>query len=282
MSGLAAGLHARGYDMLVIQIDVARYGLDLPLPRLRPRRRFRADGSQCTAKHLEALEARGAPFVVWGLDSTSHAYSTVSGDSYAGGRIATSTCSNGGGGGSPSSAGPIRSRSRMDRYRGYATALRAAHIGVDESLVTFGWYSSESATVRMRDLLARRPGHRRGLRLQRRHGHRRNRGDACRTVCVAARRCCRWLRRHRACRAHEPAADDRSPGRPTGGPPARRQPDSATEHGCRWTRLDPRRAGCSAVQLTVVEPTLFLRCFATGFINICPDLSFSSRAGSSS
>ncbi len=156
MSGLASGLHARGYDMLVIQIDerdtgwISRY-LDSG----------RVDGfvlmaASCTIKHLEALEARGAPFVVWGLDSTSHAYSTVSGDSYAGGRMATSHLLERGRRRIAFIGGPDTEQESMDRYRGYATALRAGHIGVDESLVTYGWYSSESATARMRELLASR------------------------------------------------------------------------------------------------------------------------------
>ena len=154
MSGLTAGLHARDYDLLVIQIAtgdtswIARY-LDSG----------RVDGfvlmaASCNAKHLAALEARGAPFVVWGLDSTSHAYSTVSGDSYAGGRIATQHLLETGRRRIALIGGPDSEQESQDRYRGYATALRAAHVGVDESLVTFGWYSSESATVRMRDLLA--------------------------------------------------------------------------------------------------------------------------------
>ncbi len=156
MSGLVAGLHAREYDLLVIQIQsndtswISRY-LDAG----------RVDGfvlmaASCTAKHLEALEARGAPFVVWGLDSTSHAYSTVSGDSYAGGRIATQHLIETGRRCIAFIGGPEMEQESQDRYRGYATALRAANIGVDQSLVTHGWFSSESATVRMRDLLARR------------------------------------------------------------------------------------------------------------------------------
>ena len=156
MSGLAAGLHARDYDMLVIQIQsndtswISRY-LDAG----------RVDGfvlmaASCTAKHLEALEARGAPFVVWGLDSTSHAYSTVSGDSYAGGRIATRHLVESGRRRIAFIGGPEMEQEAQDRYRGYAAALRAANIGVDESLVTFGWFSSESAAVRMRELLERR------------------------------------------------------------------------------------------------------------------------------
>lgn len=155
MSGLAAGLHAHGYDLLVIQIDsrdtgwISRY-LDSG----------RVDGfvlmsANCTAKHLEALEARAAPFVVWGLDSTSHAYSTVSGDSYAGGRIATTHLLDSGRRRIAFLGGPDMEQEAQDRYRGYATALRAAHVGVDESLVTYGWYSTESAGLRMRELLER-------------------------------------------------------------------------------------------------------------------------------
>ncbi len=155
MSGLAAGLHARGYDMLVIQIEsrdtgwISRY-LDSG----------RVDGfvlmaASCTKKHLEALELRGAPFVVWGLDSTSHAYSTVSGDSYAGGRMATRHLLESGRRRIAFVGGPDTEQESQDRYRGYVTALRGADIEADASLVTYGWYSSESAATRMRDLLER-------------------------------------------------------------------------------------------------------------------------------
>ena len=155
MSGLVTGLHAHGYDMLIVQISdddtgwISRY-LDAG----------RVDGfvlmsAECNTKHLEALENRGAPFVVWGLDSTSHAFSTVSGDSFAGGRIATQHLLDGGRKRIAFLGGPDMEQESMDRYRGYAAALRGAYVPVDESLVTYGWYSSESATVRMRDLLAR-------------------------------------------------------------------------------------------------------------------------------
>jgi DNA-binding LacI/PurR family transcriptional regulator len=155
MSGLFAGLHSHGYDLLVIQIDardtgwISRY-LDSG----------RVDGfvlmsANCTIKHLEALETRGAPFVVWGLDSTSHHYSTVSGDSYAGGRIATKHLLDSGRRRIAFIGGPDMEQEAQDRYRGYATALQTANVGVDDSLVTYGWYSTESAMLRMRDLIAR-------------------------------------------------------------------------------------------------------------------------------
>lgn len=155
MSGLAAALHASGYDLLVAQIEsrdtgwIARY-LDSG----------RVDGfvlmaASCTLKHLDALETRGAPFVVWGLESTSHAYSTVSGDSYAGGRIATKHLLDKGRRRVAFIGGPDTEQESQDRYRGYATALRAANVEVDDALVTHGWYSSESAATRMRELLER-------------------------------------------------------------------------------------------------------------------------------
>jgi DNA-binding LacI/PurR family transcriptional regulator len=91
MSGLGAGLHAGGYDLLMIQIAVgdtswiARY-LDSG----------RVDGfvllsSSCTDEHLQALETRGAPCVVWGRKSEGRGFSTVTGDSLAGGRHATAS-----------------------------------------------------------------------------------------------------------------------------------------------------------------------------------------------
>lgn len=154
MSGLVTGLHAHGYDMLVAQISdtdsgwISRY-LDAG----------RVDGfvlmcAECNIQHLDELEARGAPFVVWGLDSTSHAFSTVTGDSYAGGRIATQHLLDGGRRRIAFIGGPDMEQEAQDRYRGYSAALRGAYVPVDESLVTYGWYSSESATVRMRALLA--------------------------------------------------------------------------------------------------------------------------------
>lgn len=157
MSGLTSGLHAHGYDLLVIQIDardtgwVARY-LDSG----------RVDGfvlmamaAASDAKHLEALETRGAPFVVWGLDSTARSYSTVSGDSFAGGRIATKHLLDRGRRRIAFIGGPDNEQEVLDRHRGYMAALAAGGVEVDESLVSFGWYSTESAAARMRELLAR-------------------------------------------------------------------------------------------------------------------------------
>ncbi len=153
MSGLAAGLHADDYDMLVIQIAsgdttwISRY-LDSG----------RVDGfvllsSSCTEEHLRALEARGAPFVIWGEESESHSFCTVTGDSFAGGRMATEHLLWSGRRRVAFIGGPSTVAEVQDRHRGYVAALDAAGIELDETLVSYGKFSPESGATRMRDLL---------------------------------------------------------------------------------------------------------------------------------
>ena len=153
MSGLTAGLHAGGYDLLVIQIAsgdtswIARY-LDSG----------RVDGfvllsASCSLEHLRRLEARGAPFVVWGLDSDSRSYGTVGGDSFAGGRMATEHLLRTGRDRIAFIGGPSTESEVQDRYDGYVAALGAAGIAVDPALVAHGNWSPESGAARMRALL---------------------------------------------------------------------------------------------------------------------------------
>jgi DNA-binding LacI/PurR family transcriptional regulator len=150
MSGLGAGLHAGGYDLLIIQIAVgdtswiARY-LDSG----------RVDGfvlmsASCTEEHLHTLEARGAPFVVWGRKSDGDNFGSVTGDSFAGGRMATEHLLRAGRNQIAFIGGLVK-----ERYRGYASALEAAGIEPDESLVVYGDYSPESGAARMSELLER-------------------------------------------------------------------------------------------------------------------------------
>ena len=156
MSGLTAGLHAGGYDLLVIQIAsgdtswIARY---LDSGRVDG---FVLLGSSCTTEHLRALEARAAPFVLWGLASDSRAHSTVTGDSFAGGRMATEHLLRTGHRRIAFIGGPITETEVQDRYGGYAAALAAAGIEPDDALIAYGNYSPASGAARMRELLERR------------------------------------------------------------------------------------------------------------------------------
>lgn len=156
ISGLTSGLHARGYDLLMVQIDprdtgwIGRY-LDSG----------RVDGfvvmaAQCTARHLRALEARRAQFVVWGRRSDSRSHGTVTGDSFAGGRIATAHLLACGRRRIALIGGPRGEDEAGARFDGYAAALQEAGLRLDPSLITYGPYSPESGAERTRRLLARR------------------------------------------------------------------------------------------------------------------------------
>ena len=89
MSGISAALHAHDYDLLVIQVvrddtDWARRYLETG----------RVDGfillsATCTPAHRRRSLEMKAPFVIWGTPPGNHGYCSVSGDSFAGGRIAT-------------------------------------------------------------------------------------------------------------------------------------------------------------------------------------------------
>lgn len=155
MSGLTAGLHGGGYDLLVIQIAagdtswVARY---LDSGRVDG---FVLLGSSCTEEHLRTLEKRSAPFVIWGVASDSRTHSSVSGDSFAGGRMATEHLLRTGHRKIAFIGGPITEREVQDRYEGYAAALGAAGVPVDDDLVAYGDYRPESGATKVRELLER-------------------------------------------------------------------------------------------------------------------------------
>src|SRR5262245_23178569 len=89
MGGISAALHANGYDLLVTHVAPddttwVRQYLDTG----------RADGfivlsATCSPGHIRTLVETKAPFIIWGVPPGSHGYCSVSGDSLAGGRIAT-------------------------------------------------------------------------------------------------------------------------------------------------------------------------------------------------
>ena len=127
MSGITAGLHANGYDLLVIQVspndtDWVRAYLESG----------RVDGfilmaTSCTQRHIATLAERKAPFIIWGLPPGAHGYSTVGGTASRAARPRPSTCCARAATGSPSSeAWPARARCRTGSG---ATRLRSAKPG---------------------------------------------------------------------------------------------------------------------------------------------------------
>lgn len=154
MSGIAAGLHAQGYDLLIIQVSpndtdwVDRY---LQSGRVDG---FVLLGGSSTPQHIHALAERNAPFVIWGLAPGTRGHCSVSGDSFAGGRTATEHLLGLGRRRIAFLRGPVREAEVQDRYRGYTAALEAAGVALDPALVSYAdHYLPATAGEAMRQLL---------------------------------------------------------------------------------------------------------------------------------
>jgi DNA-binding LacI/PurR family transcriptional regulator len=156
MSGISAGLHADGYDLLVIQVSPK----DTDWVR-RYHDSGRVDGfvllaASCTQQHIRTLTEARAPFVIWGLAPANHEYCSVSGDSSAGGRTATEHLLRSGRKRVAFLGGPARELEVQDRFKGYAAALHDAGIAPDETLVEYAeHYGAASGANAMRALLER-------------------------------------------------------------------------------------------------------------------------------
>jgi len=157
MSGISRALHARDFDLLVIQVGEE----DTEWPR-RYLETGRADGfillaAMCTKKHLATLVDLRAPFIMWGVPPGSHEYCTVTGDSFAGGRIATERLVRRGCTRIAFLGGFEWDAEVKERYRGYEAALRDVGQTVDPALVVHAHWSEASAAEAMNELLTRAP-----------------------------------------------------------------------------------------------------------------------------
>ncbi|MGA2470890.1 MAG: LacI family DNA-binding transcriptional regulator [Solirubrobacteraceae bacterium] len=152
MSGITAGLHTNGYDLLVIQVsprDTDWVGGYLDSGRVDG---FVLMVASCTERHIHTLAKRQAPFIVWGLPPGKHGC-TVNGDSFAGGRTATEHLLRSGRRRIAFLGGHPEQREVHDRFDGYAAALGDAGRAVDPALVAYGDFSPASGATAMRSLL---------------------------------------------------------------------------------------------------------------------------------
>jgi DNA-binding LacI/PurR family transcriptional regulator len=153
LTGISAGLAKTDHDLLVMHVARA----DLTWPR-RYLEAGRADGfilldAQCSREQLRAVLAARAPFVMWGPPPRDGAYSTVGGDSYRGGLLATEHLARGGRRRIAFVGGPEREPEVRDRLRGYEDALEAAGLSVDPALVAYGDWSEASGAAETGKLL---------------------------------------------------------------------------------------------------------------------------------
>jgi DNA-binding LacI/PurR family transcriptional regulator len=157
MSGISAGLHANGYDLLIIQVApndtdwISRY---LESGRVDG---FVLMSGSCSQRHLTTLMERNAPFITFGIPAGKRGYSWVTGDNFTGGKLATEHLIAGGRkrvgfiGGTPAMVDV------QDRYEGYAAALGEAGRAVEPELVVYADFTPESGAEAMRTLLSAAP-----------------------------------------------------------------------------------------------------------------------------
>jgi DNA-binding LacI/PurR family transcriptional regulator len=157
LGGISVGLREAGFDLLLIQASgrdtdwVSQYfdagrvdGFVLMAPT-------------CSRPQLDTLVKSDAPFVMWGIPAERRSYSTVTGDSRAGGQIATEHLISSGRHSIAFIGGPVRLAEDQDRFHGYEAALRTAGREVDPRLVEHGDYSPPSGATAMALLLDRTP-----------------------------------------------------------------------------------------------------------------------------
>ncbi len=157
MGGISSGLHTGCYDMLVVHVnprdtDWAHQYLDSG----------RVDGfilmtSSRKQSHIKALVEMGAPFIVWGVPLPGYSYCSVTGDNFAGGKLATEHLIRSGRERIAFIGGPADELEVQQRYQGYQTALHAAGQSVDPVLLAYGDYSHASGATAMQRLLEQGP-----------------------------------------------------------------------------------------------------------------------------
>jgi DNA-binding LacI/PurR family transcriptional regulator len=157
LSGIGKGLHALGYDLLVMQVDPqdrdwAQAYLDSG----------RVDGFiLLTSNHkpslIENLVISNIPFIGWGVPLRGFNYCTVTGDNLGGGRLATQYLIDLDRQHIAFLGGPQDSLTIQHRLQGYQNALQVAGRDVNRSLQAFTDYSYDSGMVAMQRLLAQSP-----------------------------------------------------------------------------------------------------------------------------
>lgn len=144
MGGISAGLHELNYELLVLPGRLgdpawSRGYVDSG----------RADGfillsASCTPKEIAGIVESGVPFVLWGASSTKNEFSSVTGDSVTGGRLATEHLLELGRRRLAFVGGPTWAREIGERLDGFREAHRQAGLEVDPALIAHtDWANAE-------------------------------------------------------------------------------------------------------------------------------------------
>lgn len=157
LGGIAKGLHALGYDLLVAHVDP--YDNDWAHQYLDS---GRVDGfilmtSNRKQAHIKILAEMGAPFIVWGTPAAKYNCSSVTGDNVSGGMLATEYLVRTGRQRIAFLGGPAEEAEVQNRLKGYQAALQAAGRSVEPNGLVYGDYSHISGTTAMQRLLEQYP-----------------------------------------------------------------------------------------------------------------------------
>ena len=157
MGGISSGLASREYDLLVIHVDPndtkwAHQYYDTG----------RVDGfilmtSTRKQAHVKALLELGAPFIIWGVPQPKQKYCSVSGDNFAGGKLATEHLISLGRQRIAFLGGPSYEIEVQHRLAGYEEALNEAGGEIDSDLIEHGDFSNTSGAEAMKRLLKKAP-----------------------------------------------------------------------------------------------------------------------------
>jgi DNA-binding LacI/PurR family transcriptional regulator len=157
MGGITNGLHALGYELLVVHVDpedtewVQQY-----------LNSGRVDGfiimtSTHKRSYIRTLTKMDAPFIVWGIPGSEYNCCSVSGDNVTGGRLATQHLVQIGRQQIGFIGGPEDDMEVKNRFKGYRLALEAVGRSVDQSMVVYGDFTHSSGIAAMEQLLEQRP-----------------------------------------------------------------------------------------------------------------------------
>jgi len=148
MGGVSLGLSQQGYELLVLQVKV-----DDDSWARRYLESGRADGfimlsASCRPELLTELGAERVPLVVWGPPAQNGDYSSVSGESFEGGRIATEHLLATGRRRIAFLGGPTWASEVEDRRLGFEAAHAAAGVEANPALTVYAdWKEPEAAAV---------------------------------------------------------------------------------------------------------------------------------------
>ena len=108
--------------------------------------------------HIHTLVEMKAPFIVWNnVCLPDGTYCSVSSDNFSGGKLAAGHLVQTGRRRIAFVGGPQDEYETQRRYAGYAAALQENGLAIDPVLVTYGRWSSDSATRQMQQLLESAP-----------------------------------------------------------------------------------------------------------------------------